>query len=148
MKTCAMLCVLLIAVFGLSACGGGNDAANKGGGGSNTETDKPKTPAEERQAVANRMAAAAEAFDDAALKTLFQPDEHELAEKRIGTEWRGMKADGITIKAKTPTIEETDGKFIATFTFTITTKDGTSNDETNKLSIVEKDGKYYVSFKR
>lgn len=152
MKPCiAVMCLLLIAVFSFSACGGGNDAGNKGSSSSSNssgEADKPKTPAEERQAVANRMAAAAEALDSEALKTLFLPEEHANAEDRIGSEWRGMKAEGITVKAKTPTIEEVEGKFFATFAMTITTKDGKSEDESNKLSIIEKDGKYYMSFKR
>lgn len=149
MKTCiAVMCALLIALFGLSACGGGNDANSSNSSGTTKEDDKPKTPAEERQAVANKMAAAAEAMDDVALKDLFLPEEHENAEKRIGKEWREMKAEGFTVKAKTPTIEEKDGKFFASFPMTITSKDGKAEEDTPTLSIIEKDGKYYLSFKR
>ncbi|MCC7510763.1 MAG: hypothetical protein IT464_15475 [Planctomycetes bacterium] len=156
MKTCmAVMCALLIALFGLSACGGGNDtnssnsgATNSSNNGTTKEADKPKTPAEERQAVANKMAAAAEAMDDAALKDLFLPEEHANAEKRIGSGWRKMKDEGFTVKAKTPTIEEKDGKFFATFSMTVTYKDGTTEDDTKTLAIVEKEGKYYMSFQR
>ncbi len=148
----AVMCAVLIAMFGLSACGGGNNASSSSGSGSGSgstkEADKPKTPAEERQAVANKMAAAAEAMDDEALKELFLPEEQANADKRIGKGWREMKTEGFTVEAKTPTIEETDGKFIATFPMTITDKDGQSEEESPKLAIIEKDGKYYLSFQR
>jgi hypothetical protein len=145
MKTAlAALCVALIAVFGLSACGGGNNST-----GSNTskEDDKPKTAADHRQDVANKMSEASVALDAEAVKALFLPEEHANVEKRIISELKELKEKGFTVTAKTPTIEEKDGKFFATFHQTVTPKDGGKPEEdTHTLSIIEKDGKYYMSF--
>jgi hypothetical protein len=152
MKTLlAALCVAFLTVFALSACGG--DAANNTASNSpesnktEQEPEKPKTPAEERQAVVDRMKAAAEAMDADALKGLFLEDEHENAEKRIGVDWRGSKDAGIKQTVTASKIEEKDGKFIAHWTIKIE-KDGTVEEESPFLMMIEKDGKWYLSFKR
>jgi hypothetical protein len=146
MKThMAALCVALIAVFALSACGGGNDA-NSTKSDDKKEDSTPKTPAEHRQAVANKMKDAFVAFDAEAVKALFLPDEHANVEKRIISELKELKEKGFKVTAKTPTIEEKEGKFFATFSNTVESKDGVTEEDSHTLSIIEKDGKYYMSF--
>jgi len=145
MRTSLILCLALLPVFGLSACGGGNDSNS-----SNTSKsdDKPKTPAEQRQAVANKMKDAFVALDADAIKPLFLEEEHGDLEKHILKDVRDMKANGFKVTAETPTIEEKDGKFFATFPQTVESKDGTKKEDKPKLQVIEKDGKYYLSFKR
>ncbi|MCZ7608399.1 MAG: hypothetical protein M5U25_20625 [Planctomycetota bacterium] len=152
MRTSLVLCLALITLFALAACGGGDNTSNTAKsetGSTNTEDKKAepaaKTPAEERQAVAERMANAMAALDADAVLAVFHKDEHELVEKRICTELRGMKDEGVTITMQKPTIEEVDGKFFATFVQTIALN-GESEEDTKKLSIIEKDGKFYMSF--
>jgi hypothetical protein len=140
----AALCVAMIAVFALSACGGGNDTNSTKS--DDKEDAKPKTPAEHRQAVANKMRDASVALDAEAVKALFLAEEHANVEKRIISELKELKDKGFTVTAKTPTIEEKDGKFFATFHRTVTDKDGKPEEDTRTLSIIEKDGKYYMSF--
>lgn len=152
MKTfLAALCVAFLTVFALSACGG--DAANNATGNS-AESNKPekepetkKTPADERKAVVDRMKAAIEAMDADALKGLFLEDEQKVADERIGEDWRGSKAGGVKQTVTSTKIDEVDGKYFATWNVTIE-KDGAKEEDSPKLQVIEKDGKWYLSFKR
>jgi hypothetical protein len=154
MRTSLVLCLAFTALFALSACGGGDNTGNTAKPEANSadkadKNEKPatKTPAEQRQAVAEQMAAAVAALDADAVLALFHKDEHELVEKRICSELRGMKAEGVTVTMQKPTIEEVDGKFFATFVQTLALN-GESEEDTKKLSIIEKDGKFYMSFSK
>jgi len=154
MRTSLVLSLAFAALFAFSACGGGENTGNTAkpeANSTNTEAKKEeppaKTPAEQRQAVAEQMAAAVAALDADGVLALFHKDEHELVEKRICSELRGMKEEGVKVTMQKPTIEEVDGKFFATFVQTLTLN-GESEEDTKKLSIIEKDGKFYMSFSK
>ena len=154
MRTSLVLCLAFAALFAFSACGGGENTGNTAipeTNSTNTEDKKEepaaKTPAEQRQAVAEQMAAAVAALDADGVLALFHKDEHELVEKRICSELRGMKEEGVKVTMQKPTIEEVEGKFFATFVQTLTLN-GESEEDTKKLSIIEKDGKFYMSFSK
>ncbi|MCA8918637.1 MAG: hypothetical protein KDB32_06130 [Planctomycetes bacterium] len=142
----AILAVVMLAVLGLAGCGGDG---NNGGSSSNSgcSAAKEKTPAEKRQAVVDKMKTAFESLDADALKPLFLEDEQELAENRIGKEWREMKTEGFTVAAKSAKVEEKDGKFYAVFKLEIEQGGQTETDDPS-LGMVEKDGKWYLSFKK
>jgi hypothetical protein len=145
MKTAlAALCVALIAVFGLSACGGGNNST-----GSNTskEDDKPKTAADHRQDVVDKMKAANEALDWDAMKALFQGDDVALAEKRIAPEFKELKEKKGTVKVTSTKIEEKEGKFFVTVFQTIEVE-GQKDEDDHSLRLLEVDGKWYLSFQK
>jgi hypothetical protein len=145
----ATLCVAIISVFALCACGGGNNSTGSSSGDSNSSSDStPKTPAEERQAVANKMKDAFVALDADAIKPLFPEEEQADLESHILKDLRKMKADGDKVTAETPEITEKEGKFYATFKQTVEHKDGKKEDDAPKLQVIEKEGKYYLSFKR
>ena len=105
-----------------------------------------QTPEEQRQAVADQMKAAVEALDGEAAKVLFHKDEHANVEKRIVKEFEELKAEGYKVTCQVPTIEEKDGKFFATFVMTVEAKDGSKEEDTKTLSLIEKDGKWHLSF--
>ena len=144
------LFVVMLASLALVACGG-NDANTAGTNSGSActggkEPEKAPTPEELRKDVANKMMAAMVALDDAALKNLFAADEQAKADERIGAAIRKLKADGFTVKAGEVAYEEKDGKFFATFPHTIT-KDGQSEEKKSKLSFIEVEGKWYLSWK-
>lgn len=143
----AVLVLALMAVFGLTGCGDGNNGSSSSSN-SACSAPKEKTPAEKRQALVDRMSKAAEANDADALKELFQEDEHDVAEQRIGAEWRQNKTDGNEVSVKSGKIEEADGKFMARWEIETTTKAGEVDSDKPKLNLVEKDGKWYLTFKQ
>lgn len=145
MKTyLAALCVALIAVFALSACGGGNNSANSN---SSKEDDKPKTAADHRQDVVDKMNAASEALDWDAMKALFQGDDVALAEKRIAPEFKELKEKKGTVKITDTKIEEKEGKFFVTVFQTIEVE-GKKDERDKTLRLLEVDGKWYLSFQK
>jgi hypothetical protein len=151
MKTALATLVTLLAVFALSACGGGNNSTGSSSGdSSNSSGEAPKemTAAEKRQAVANKMKDAFVALDADAIKPLFPEEEQGDLESHILKDLRKMKADGDKVTAETPEITEKEGKFYATFKQTVEHKDGKKEDDAPKLQVIEKEGKYYLSFKR
>lgn len=150
----ASLFVVLLASLVLVACGG-NDAntagTNSGSGSACTggpkEPEKPPTPEELRKEVVKKMVAAMVALDGEAVKNLFHKDEHANAEKRITREFQEMKDKGVKVKAEEPTFEEKEGKFFVTFPHTLTEGENVKNEKPT-LSMIEKDGKWWLSFQR
>jgi hypothetical protein len=147
MKTAFATLVALIAVFALSACGGGNNATNSGSNGGGDDGAKEMTPADHRQALVDKMNAATEALDWDAMKALFQGEDVALAEKRIAPEFKELKEKKGTIKIKETKIEETEGKFFVTVVQTIEVE-GVKDDDDHKLRLLEVDGKWYLSFQK
>lgn len=145
------LFVVMLASLALVACGG-NDANTAGSNSSSActggkEPEKPPTPEELRKEVAKKLVAAMEALDAAAFEALFHKDEQELARKRITSEFQELKDKGFKVKAEEPTFKEEGGKFFVTFKHTLTLGEKVENEEPT-LSMIEKDGKWWLSFQK
>jgi hypothetical protein len=142
--TLTALCLALVVVLGLSACGGGNNSTSSN---SAKEDDKPKTAADHRQDVVDKMNAASEALDWDAMKALFQGDDVALAEKRIAPEFKELKEKKGTVKITSSKIEEKEGKFFVTVQQTIEVE-GVKDEDDHTLRLLEVDGKWYLSFQK
>jgi outer membrane PBP1 activator LpoA protein len=139
MKTyLAALCVALLAAFALSGCGGDN--------ATNSSVTKEMTAAEQRQALVDKLKAAAEANDGDAVAGMFLEDERENA-KKISDEMNQNKEAGVKVKVLSTKIEEKDGKFVAMLEQEIAMGDAKETD-TQTLAMIEKDGNWYFSFKK
>lgn len=147
-----MLMALFVGAFAMAACGGGNNSSGDGdecGDECSNECgdDEPATPADKRQALADKMKAAGEALDAEALKGLFPEDEHETVQQRMGSAWEEMKADGDSQTVEIVEITEVDGKHRVKFKITQNFGGQEEIDEPY-LNMVEKDGEWYLTFKQ
>lgn len=149
-----MTLVVLLGAMIVGACGGRGSGSNSKSGegcfaGDNGKEGDAPMPEEKRMAVANEMKAAAEALDIEKALPLFPEDERNMVKERMAKNWKTVKANGGEQIVEVVEITETSGKFEAHFKITIKEGGDEASKRTLKLvsSMVEEDGKWYLSMK-
>jgi hypothetical protein len=155
----ATLVFALTLTLTLAACGGGNNAAsgNSSGGSSCTsgnaanepaknEPAKPD-PAKDRQAVADALLKAYTTLDSSGVPGLFTAEEQDKAKSHIVNEIDDIKKKNGKVTVQDSKIEEKEGKFFLTATLVFDVA-GEQSTKTRPAQLIQKDGKWYVSFNK
>ncbi len=159
MKWASIVCALILALT-LVACGGGNNASSSSSSSSSSscgsgnaanepaknEPAKPD-PAKDRQAVADALLKAYTTLDSSGVPGLFTAEEQDKAKSRIVSEIDDIKKKGGKVTITDSKIEEKEGKFFLTATLVFDVA-GEQSTKTRPAQLIQKDGKWYVSFNK
>lgn len=156
MKWASIVLALILALT-LVACGGGNNASSgnsSGGGSSSNASNEPAKnepakpdPAKDRQAVADALLKAYTTLDSSGVPGLFTAEEPDKAKSRIINEIDDIKKKNGKVTVQDSKIEEKEGKFFLTATLVFDVA-GEQSTKTRPAQLIQKDGKWYVSFNK